>query len=687
VSDLGELYWKGAELTVKVGDDATPAPTFPLLLKATVSASEVADGALTLTIGDLSTALNKPIAPDTFKGTGGVEGADIVLGRVKRRSFGTCYNVEGLILDPAYLIYEFGDPFRPFASIDRVYDRGRAGPIQIVAWQGTVDATLAALRNAVVPAGGGVVAPSIACVKWWTTPGLLTADISGERYGGQPASAPHLANLLASSGGMVVANVFAAHATRSGIVGLHCADSSETIAAALDRLLIGVSLFWVLNPEGTIRLGAWSFDSAVDGEAIEELTSDVPKRRVLYAPIKGRKLGYRVNNRVMNDGEIASVLLATDTFYPDGTPVAELQPAEAGATNGAPTGSPIGDRLAEEVVADIDLNAQAIIDEALKGDIRDQYLLARTTLEGKDVGTYIGDFRQEVIDSDSALATKISLLGVVSADGKAFLIDLGTVRTGPNETFAQRLSSLSAATGVASGEINDLREILIGPTGSIVARAVLEVTANGRVSGFRNTNTGDRSSFYILADEFGIVQDENGVPFIPFKVVDGKVITRDLYTDRLTAGSVVTANIVENQVTKSERWQASWAGGIGASSVIPSGGNYGLFGEPGNTAKVIATVNVNGAEVTINWNVNAQRTGSNDDQTSYRLKRTDQNGTVQYIGDVLRAGMGDFPGTSNWPWTDTGLTVGVYTYEMEARIETGGGIYYNAKMIGELGKR
>lgn len=332
VSRLAALYWNGAAITLRVDDDERDAPSWPVFLKATVATADTTDSVLTLTIGDMSVALNKPLAPDTFAGSGGIEGSADCKGRAKRRTFGAAYNIEGRILDPLNLIYEFSDPAKPLTSIDAVRDRGRAGPVTIVNWQGSAAATLTALRNAAPPRGGGVIAPSIACVKWWTTAaGPLTADVVGETYSGLQNTAPQIANLIAGFGGLTVSNLAAANAARPALVGLHVTDSSETIASALDRLLVGSSLLWVLNPDGTIRLEYWSFDASIGGGAVEEITSHQVSRKAFYRPIKSRALGYKPNSRVMNDGDIAPVLLAEETVYPDGTPVADLQPAQAGA--------------------------------------------------------------------------------------------------------------------------------------------------------------------------------------------------------------------------------------------------------------------------------------------------------------------------------------------------------------------
>lgn len=319
------LFWKGAAITVRTGPEAGP---FSVLMTGTVADASAAAGKLVLTIADLSAGVDKPLLTGRFAGTGGVEGIAEAAGRVKRRSWGRVFNVEGRILDKANNIYEFSDPARPLQAFDALRDKGSAGPIAGLAWQGSVAATFAALQAAAAPAGGGVVAPSIACAKWWTQPtGPLTADLRGEVGGGYVEDVVGLAGrVLASIGGPAIANAAQASAWRSGPAGIHVAEEAETAAQAIDRLLLGASLLWVLDPAGTVTIRQISF--ANPAETIRPISST---RQRQLAPVKSRRLGYQRNQRQHSEGEIAAVLRGSDVAYSDNTPIDSLRPAEAGA--------------------------------------------------------------------------------------------------------------------------------------------------------------------------------------------------------------------------------------------------------------------------------------------------------------------------------------------------------------------
>ena len=222
------------------------------------------------------------------------------------------------------------------------------------------------------------------------------------------------------------------------------------------------------------------------------------------------------------------------------------------------------------------------------------------------------------------------------------------------------------------------------------AKAVNTINAQGVITGTANLVNDGRSSYYIMANEFGFVDPGSGpspVATKPFYYFDGKLYADNMYIRKLDVDIITTDNVQLNQITKSIRYADSWAGGVATSYLGIDSSAWSTFGASGNPAQVGINVQVDGAEVTVNWYVNAERTGSSDDRVSYRLRRTDANGNITYVGDTLPAGMGDSPTTINWSWDDTGLAAGYYTYAIEGRRLAGGGTFYNAKLIAEIGYR
>jgi hypothetical protein len=350
-TDLAGAFWPDARVTVMVGDDEAKPPVFTLFLKAKVAKQEAGAGVVSLTVSDLSGDLDKPVITARFTGKGGIEGDTDVEGREKRRSYGRVFNVEGRILLAADNVYEFGDPtrqLRGFGAVrdgyNAIRDKGRAAPedkVITVAWQGTPLDTLTALRAAVAPEGGAAVAPSIACAKWWTQPsGPLTADIRGEGGDDYAETAAGIAAALVSTGSeLTVSNTAIAAAVRPGAAGLHIEDTSETYAGALDRLLLGVSLVWIVTPAGQVEIVPFGFErpprsvwrsskgvSAPHGygatparwggaRKATPLRSTSVVRHDVLRPVKSRRVGYQRNHRTQTEGEISVAVLGDPALY------------------------------------------------------------------------------------------------------------------------------------------------------------------------------------------------------------------------------------------------------------------------------------------------------------------------------------------------------------------------------------
>jgi hypothetical protein len=307
---LRDYLWKGAPIELRSGDDELAPGTYIIELTGMVDGVSTDGGSLVITVADLSRKLDVPIVKTTFAGTGGVEGPAELEGRPKRRSWGVVKNIEGFLIEKPNNIFEFGDPAFPIEAFDSVKDMGRAASPTptILAWQGSIAATFTALAASSPAAGSCVVAPSIACVKWWTVPnGPLTADIRGHNTGGyvnkiadiagRAAQAVHAAQTIAAG------DYAAIIAARPGVAGLHVGDTSETAAQALDRLLLPCNVLWALNPDGSIRLAEIQLTTSA-----ETLTAIDVDRLESFRPVRQIKLGYQRNHREHDDGEVSAAL-------------------------------------------------------------------------------------------------------------------------------------------------------------------------------------------------------------------------------------------------------------------------------------------------------------------------------------------------------------------------------------------
>lgn len=440
---MAALYWKDAAIEI----DRIKNGVTTRRLTGTVAEATVADGKLIITCADLSQKLDKPFTTATFAGTGGIEGGDVATGRAKRRSFGLVWNVEGRLLDKVNNIYEFGDPAFALQGCTALRDMGRAGPLGIIAWQGSIDATLNALKAATPQRGGGLFAPSIACAKWWTQPaGPLTADLQGEASGYSQTPAGVAAQLLAAAGGPAISDTGPARATP---VGLHIGDNSETTAGALDRLLQRIAMGWRLSSFGTVELWDYRFTAPV-----ETLRAIFISRDSTVQPVKSRTVGYKKNERIHGEGEISAAVLAGDVVYEDGTTAEDWKPADKEATKGA--------------IAGVNIFIPEIPDiPAPPGLIRNDMLELR-----RDGGLWYRPYGSE--------AAAVLL-------GKIALPDIGAASEASQRMLDDLLNRLSNAVGQALAEASMSREtfrdagIYVDPATGTVRIAAIDQTAE-RVS-------------------------------------------------------------------------------------------------------------------------------------------------------------------------------------------------------------
>lgn len=320
---VADLYWIDAPVTVRIGPENDTGALPPIALSGKALSALVDGGVLKIGMSDPAADLKKPLLTDRYGGTGDLDGPAEWDGKIKPRVWGRVWNRAGECIDKANNIWCWADPLRPIQSFDALRDKGaNAAALDVLAWQGSAAATLAALRAAVAPQGGGVACPSIACVKWWTQPaGDLTADLHGEIGAGYvETTADIVARIVAAGPGTAFAagTVATARAARPAPVGWVAADDSTTVAAMIEELLGNSSLLWLLNDTGEIVLREWAW-----GAPAAYGVSQSVKRTATYRPVATRKLGYRRNEKVMARGDLAAIVLVQDVLFPDGTPIAD----------------------------------------------------------------------------------------------------------------------------------------------------------------------------------------------------------------------------------------------------------------------------------------------------------------------------------------------------------------------------
>ncbi len=432
VNALAGLLWADAPVVVRIGPETGGLPAVAQTGK--VLSHAVNDGKLSIVLADPAADLMKPFPVERYLGTGGLEGPADWLDKIKRRLWGRIWNIAAEPLDPANNILCVSDPRHPLLNIGAVRHRGApAGSLVPLGWQGSAEATLAALQASTAPEGGGIVCPSIACIKWWTDPdGDLHADVQGEIGDGYIENTASVAARLAMLRGgpaFVAGAASAAAALRPAPMGWVVDDETTTVSAMLDEMLADVGLLWVVTALGQIDIHEWAWGAPV-ASAISE---DVSRTKVIK-PVTSRKLGYRNNESRMARGDLAGIVLATEVAFLDGRSAQELAEVEANATNGAPSGTPVGAITADDVsstikegggVANGQVGTGAILNNAVTATN-----FAMLDLFGASVGTDDDNVWRDFAYMGVALQTSFSRPTDADNSAAMFQVSLVGTRTG-----------------------------------------------------------------------------------------------------------------------------------------------------------------------------------------------------------------------------------------------------------------
>ncbi len=242
----------------------------------------------------------------------------------------------------------------------------------------------------------------------------------------------------------------------------------------------------------------------------------------------------------------------------------------------------IGGKTPEEVAQELDFvlsQGRALTQASLETFSRLQEeraeLFKEVFHDGFRVKTIVLDEIQERTEGQAFILSRMNLLGAVTENGQAFVLNEQTVRVSPEETFAQFRNSLAAsfgslqaavtaeslartnADGALAQTLTNVSTTVNGHTANITnmqislngvsAQWVLAVSA-GRVGGIKLAASPSVSSLVMMADEIGF---SNGVGNIyPLAVVGSEVHATSFRVDRVFANSIVTESIVANNIVE-----------------------------------------------------------------------------------------------------------------------------------------
>ncbi len=573
------LFWPSAKVTIYRGE-ATDAWPWPVWFKGKVDRYDSKANKLRPTASIDTTALEADLLNRTYAGTSGAEGGEDLKGQVKPLIFGRARNVEPVLIDEVNSVFQFSG-YGPIQAVNALFERASsygaptadypsyaalvAGAIPPGRWatclaQGMV--RLGAPPAGVItgdvdghkvgggwPRRTGAIISAAAAIA-----GVDSAFIDSASLAALDAAVPRNVNVVLTDQTSLLE--FAQRLARpcNAQAGVDwtgrlfaCRISLDAPVVTLDAqarqmpMVIENSEADVSPPYSRIAFGA---DRCWRVHSLDEIAS--PYTLILVGPYDAERI-YRQGNIAdvvegdgsttrweyinatpaagifptegaywtLLDDRLTGVLIA----YPDGTPVAALQPAEPDATRGAPEGTYVADRLAEQVIADA-VATMARVEEAsehlsqlltdylktmLLGETREGRAQGLAWMDGEHLHTVQRRETAERIEGDEAIVTTISLIGAKSLDGASFILDVDAVKVSPTQSYAERDAEISASLTTLGGTITANYTAL---QTAIADEAAARVTAISTLTSALATETSNREAAIVTVQE--AITDEAG---------------------------------------------------------------------------------------------------------------------------------------------------------------------------------
>lgn len=195
-------------------------------------------------------------------------------------------------------------------------------------------------------------------------------------------------------------------------------------------------------------------------------------------------------------------------------------------------------------------------------------LQARATLDGKPVGTVISEVRT----IGESVVEDLKLLGARNGDGTAFNINIDTVLADGSRTLAQKFTEVEAGTEAVAASVQTLNEALVETDGTVLAKAVLSLKANGHVGGLVATNDGSTAQLDLDFDVTNLWKPDGTLLLVAGPA--GEVYAPKLRVDTLVFGAM-DPEFEANQSISSAQYSQKIPGGL----IMKTGRYRSLIGD------------------------------------------------------------------------------------------------------------
>jgi hypothetical protein len=309
---------------------------------------------------------------------------------------------------------------------------------------------------------------------------------------------------------------------------------------------------------------------------------------------------------------------------------------------------------------DIDINADAIAEEILRGAAHRAYTDLNLFIEGQGLGTFVQQGFEQINNGMDQYAAWFTLLGAQNEAGTAYIINASSVQVDDGVTTTSFGTLVSTWNGMQAS-IDSIQTVVDGQA----ARVALTLDVNGYVTGWEWTNGGtpETGSLVILVPNLLVADPGNGLAaprsILSYNSVLGVLELENVYAKLIKADSIETNMLKDNSV--SEALIAT----NGTDQSIPNNSTF--------IEVVAADFTVVSGRVAVDVLVQLARNNGDRCGCEVRLKR--QGSIVETRHDA-----GFYPSHTSSISVDRpctfllqGVPAGTYTFSVEVRIFDGNG--------------
>lgn len=329
------FVWAGAPVKLYAGDEGQAWP-WPQIMDATALLQSRDGPKLGLSLRVNTTAFEGDALTLKYAGTGGVEGAADLKDRPKPFLLGRCFNVEPVLIDAVYNVYQLNG-YGPISAIPKLYERGSEFL--------SADAdypTYAALIAATIPNGEWATCLELGLFRLAAPAyGVITADVDGDSFGAtwRSKTGEICQRILSNAGvstGLIDTDSFdaldddLATLPSQGMIGVYITNQNDCLSlisslCAPCNAQVGVSLLGKLFVT-RIAIGTPTITLDVQKRQLPNVASS--QEGTVTEPYSYLEFGYARSWRVHNEDEITLIDAPTPapppvTYYQEEGPVAE----------------------------------------------------------------------------------------------------------------------------------------------------------------------------------------------------------------------------------------------------------------------------------------------------------------------------------------------------------------------------